>query len=271
MFELLLRISTTMFVSTAMLFSGAILAYFLEKKKLPVFSLIIIILLLTPIYLTRKYYRSYNKISYETNNSQFESGSNILTDMYSDEGQEKFDKFSNKLEKNTRTRNKKNRFENLSFISQLVYYHNKKKRPFLYGETFYWLPLTPIPRIIYPDKPLSEMAKEMPISYHLRGKGGTTAINFPMFAEAYINFGFWGILIMAFIFGLSFKWFAMKFGLGVGDLNLIIAINCFKQFTHAEGNITLVFGALIQVLLFWFVIIKIFKLDKWKEEAIEIA
>jgi len=39
-------------------------------------------------------------------------------------------------------------------------------------------------------------------------------------------------------------------------------MNSVKQFTHAEGNITLVFGALIQVYLFWYVVVWFFKLNE---------
>lgn len=257
--ELLYQISTTLFVGVALFFSGALLVYFLEKKKLPIKQLIIIGIILLPIYQTRKYFRFSKHSDKISNVKGLEKGTNIVQSILSDEGEANFDKYENREKSFLDTRN---RFENLSFISQVVYHHTKKKRPFLYGETFYWLPLVPIPRILFPSKPINEMQTKVSTSYNLRHKKSNGAINFPMLCEAYINFGFLGMLFLALCFGISYKWFAMKFGIGMGDLNLIIAINCIKQLIHAEGNITLVFGALIQVFLFWFILIKVFGIDK---------
>ena len=91
-----------------------------------------------------------------------------------------------------------------------------------------------------------------------------------MLVEAYINFGFKGMALMSFLFGIAYKWFATKFGFGIGDLNLIIIINSIKQFTHAEGNITLVFGALIQVFLFWTVIVWFLKLNENNKKLFDV-
>ena len=254
--ELLIRVSSTMFVSISLLFSGVILMYFLEKKKLPIIFLTIILLTLYPIYKTRKYYRDKAKVS--MNVSGIEKGQVILDDILSSEGQTGFNDYSYKRRKRD---SKSNRFENLSFISQVVYYHEKRKWPFLEGETFYWHPLTPIPRIVYPNKPKNILATEIATKYQLRGVGSTAAINFPMLVEAYINFGFVGILVLSLCFGVLFKFFILKFGLGLGDINLLIIINSIKQLIHTEGNITLVFGALIQVFLFWFILLKVLKIS----------
>ena len=140
--------------------------------------------------------------------------------------------------------------------------HKKGIKPFLNGETFYWLPLVPVPRVIFPAKPKNVMSTDVATEYGLRGEVSIASINFPMLVEGYINFGFKGMVLMSLLFGIAYKWFASKFGFGVGDLNLIIVMNSVKQFTHAEGNITLVFGALIQVYLFWYVVVWFFKLNE---------
>lgn len=256
--EFLIRLSSTLFASVLILFVGAVFVYFREKKKIPVTLLLVASILLIPLYQTRKYFRL-NKEKGTPSYAQISKGTGYIKDILDDNIQDEVEELNNKK---NRFNKGHNRFENLSFISHVVLQHKLDVKPFLFGTTFYWLPIVPIPRIIFPWKPENIMSTEVATSYGLRGIVSKASINFPMLVEAYINFGFYGMLIMSFLFGATFKWFAMKFGLGLGDLNLIIVINAFKQFMHAEGNITLVFGALIQVYIFWRIIIWYFKVNE---------
>ena len=253
--EFLIRLSTTLSSEVVILFYGPLLVYFREKGKLPLVAISLSLLVLIPLYQTRKYFRLQSDEVKEFSGGDLSKGRFLLENAYSLDDKKDFQELQEQSEDF-------NRFENLSFISHVVLQHKKRIKPFLFGETFYWLPLVPIPRILYPSKPRNVMSREVATAYGLRGKDSIASINFPMLVEAYINFDFKGMLVMAFLFGLAYKWFAMKFGFGVGDINLIIIINSIKQFTHAEGNITLVFGALIQVFLFWAVIIWFFKLNE---------
>lgn len=253
--DFLIRLSTTLFSEVAILFAGPLLVYFREKEKLPIFSIMVALLVLVPVYQTRKYFRLHSDEVKEFSGSEVSKGRLLLKNAYTLENRKEYQELQEEGEDF-------NRFENLSFISHVVLQHKKRIKPFLYGETFYWLPLVPIPRILYPSKPRNVMSTDVATSYGLRGKISIASINFPMLVEGYINFDFKGMLVMALLFGIAYKWFAMKFGFGIGDINLIIIINSIKQFTHAEGNITLVFGALIQVFLFWSVVIWFFKLNE---------
>jgi hypothetical protein len=256
--EFLIRLSTTLFSEIIILFAGVLLVYFREKGKIPILAMGLSLLVLYPLYQTRKYFRVYSDEAINFEGSRLEKGELLLNNAYSLGEQKDAQKDYQKLQKAAEDFN---RFENLSFISHVVLQHKKGIKPFLNGETFYWLPLVPIPRVLYPSKPQNLMSTEVATQYGLRGKISTASINFPMLVEGYINYDFSGMLFMAFLFGLAYKWFVMKFGMGLGDVNLLIIINSIKQFTHAEGNITLVFGALIQVFLFWLVIVWFFKLD----------
>ena len=253
--DFLIRLSTTLFSEVLILFAGPLLVYFREKGKLPLLTIALSLLVLIPLYQTRKYFRLESDEVKEFSGGELSKGKFLMEKAYMLGDEKDFQKLQEQSEDF-------NRFENLSFISHVVLQHKKRIKPFLYGETFYWLPLVPIPRIIFPSKPRNVMSREVATAYGLRGKNSIASINFPMLVEAYINFDFKGMLIMALFFGMAYKWFAMKFGFGIGDVNLIIIINSIKQFTHAEGNITLVFGALIQVFLFWAVIIWFFKLNE---------
>ena len=264
--EFVIRVSSTMFVRTAFLFIGIFMAYFYERRKLPLAALIISLMILVPFYQSRKYFRQLKRINAESisENSQkyvFYRGQDYIKKIYTSEGEAALEQFDQSIQR--RAKYQSNRLENLSFIAHVVHLHNIGMKEFLYGETFYWLPFTPIPRIIWKNKPMNLMSSTFATEYGLRGEGaGETSINFPMLVEAYVNFGYTGMLVLAFFFGAAIKWFAMKFGLGLGDINLIIMLNAIKQFTHAEGNITLVFGALLQVLIFWFVLLWILGVNK---------
>lgn len=257
LFEFLLRLSTTLFASVIILFVGALIVIFREKRKISIIYILLISLVLFPIYEARKYFR----FQQEVQSIGVSRGLNLAESLFGDK-----EKLDQELESSKKGEYNKehNRFENLSFISQVVHLHRSGFKQFLYGETFYWLPIVPIPRIIFPGKPINEMSTKIATDYGLRGEDSVASINFPMLVEGYINFGLNGMLIMAFAFGMAYKWFIMKFGLGLGDLNLIIVINSFKQFMHAEGNITLVFGALIQVYIFWRIIVWYYKLNEIK-------
>ena len=97
--ELLIRISTTMFVSTALLFSGLLIAYFYEKRKIPITYLLILSLVLVPFYFTRKYFRAMSEKTSLESVSQLERGQLFLENIYSDEGQKNIDKFTERTER----------------------------------------------------------------------------------------------------------------------------------------------------------------------------
>ena len=261
--EFLLRLSTTLFSEVAILFSGPLIVYFSEKRKVPIIPIIVSLIILIPLYQTRKYFRLHSTEVQEFSGDEIAKGRVILENAYSLDEQQDYQDLVKRVDDI-------NRFENLSFISHVVLMHKSGIKPFLHGETFYWLPLVPIPRIVFPSKPKNVMSTEVATEYGLRGEVSIASINFPMLVEAYINFGFKGMALMSFLFGIAYKWFATKFGFGIGDLNLIIIINSIKQFTHAEGNITLVFGALIQVFLFWTVIVWFLKLNENNKKLFDV-
>jgi len=255
--EFLIRLSTTLFSEVAILFAGPLLVYWREKGKLPIVQIMIALLVMIPLYETRKYFRLHSEEVKDFSGGDLSKGRLVLENAYELKNQKDFNALQQQQQSEAF-----NRFENLSFISHVVLMHKKGIKPFLNGETFYWLPLVPVPRVIFPAKPKNVMSTDVATEYGLRGEVSIASINFPMLVEGYINFGFKGMVLMSLLFGIAYKWFASKFGFGVGDLNLIIVMNSVKQFTHAEGNITLVFGALIQVYLFWYVVVWFFKLNE---------
>ena len=124
------------------------------------------------------------------------------------------------------------------------------------------MPIAPIPRFLLPFKPENILSTKVAEQYGLKGSS-KGSMNFPILCESYINFGFLGIVIIAFFQGVFLKWSFLKVGGISGDINILIFLNIVKQLISLEGNITLVFGAILQVFLFWYILIN-FILPKQK-------
>lgn len=82
-------------------------------------------------------------------------------------------------------------------------------KPFLDGETYAQIPAQFIPRFFWPDKPLGHISTfTLNLYYGMQQtmeEAQQTTIGFGMVAEAYANFGFFGMALLGFAFGLLFK------------------------------------------------------------------
>ncbi len=84
---------------------------------------------------------------------------------------------------------------------------------YLWGETFYWVVITPIPRVWWPDKPsvnLGIYVKRQMTGFEATGGG----VPISWFGELYLNFGAWGIVPGSLLFGLCSglvaRWFVRR-------------------------------------------------------------
>lgn len=247
--EFLFRIAETLYFDILLLFFAGVFIVFLKRSKIPFFTISLAVLLLLPSFSNRKNYRYENVIErwYESKSTNVFSiitdGAGIISSSFDNFGDQiSFDEI-------------KSRSELISFFSQVYYKHNiSNEMEFHLGKTFWWLPLTPIPRFIIPFKPKNEMAHSVAYEYGLRGntKG---AFNFPILCEGYINFGTLGLFIIILFHGAFLKWAFLKVGSLSGDLNLLIFANISRLLFNIESNITLLFGSILQILLFWYFLI----------------
>lgn len=77
--------------------------------------------------------------------------------------------------------------------------------PYLYGSTYFQIPLLLIPRVIWPERPnTSELLVQLNEHYGLltRESAETVSIGWGLFAEANANFGFFGCVGVAIVLGL---------------------------------------------------------------------
>jgi len=94
----------------------------------------------------------------------------------------------------------------LSYINQLTHVVGLvKKNDFYEGETLYYLGFVFIPRFLWPEKPTIQQgqwfALETGLAYQLKGKVNNS-INMTVPGEFYLNFGWSGVIIGCFLFGL---------------------------------------------------------------------
>lgn len=101
-------------------------------------------------------------------------------------------------------------FERASLIQMLCLCVDRvpETYPYLYGESYVDIPAQVIPRFLWPDKPSSLMSNvRLGIYFHLIDPNDPfkVSIAFGMIAEAFVNFGHFGVGLLGFIFGAAFK------------------------------------------------------------------
>lgn len=96
----------------------------------------------------------------------------------------------------------------LLHILCLVASYTPDRQPFLYGKTYGQIPAQFIPSFFWPGKPPGHISTyTLAIYYGLQSEEDTakTTIGFGMISEAYANFGFYGVGILAFLLGAFYK------------------------------------------------------------------
>lgn len=104
-------------------------------------------------------------------------------------------------------------------------------QPFLFGETYKDIPAQFIPRFLWANKPLGHVStSKLSVYYGLQSEEDTanTTIGFGLLAEAYANFGFFGIAGIGLFFGFFIKkaqcWSAESPMLSGGGLLIVILL-----------------------------------------------
>ena len=104
-------------------------------------------------------------------------------------------------------------------------------QPFLFGETYKDIPAQFIPRFLWANKPLGHVStSKLSVYYGLQSEEdtATTTIGFGLLAEAYANFGFFGIAGIGLFFGFFMKkaqcWAAESPMLSGGGLLIVILL-----------------------------------------------
>ena len=264
-FEILLRVSETLFSKIAFLTAGLLLVYIIERKKIPWIAIGVSFLIAFPVFNARMEFRmeAHNRWYQMAGNEHFGipellgKGLEYMGKSYSFWDWGSLD--------DSVAKQASSRFENISYLGQCVYMVEMLGKDLKYGETFWWLPLTPVPRIIFPWKPPNYHATLLATEYGCRGYNSQAAMNFPMLVEMFINFGFLGMVVLSFLQGGLYRWSLAKVAYGLGDLNTLAFINILWHLEKVESNITMIFGGIFQALITWWLISRFLKIRVLKQ------
>jgi predicted small integral membrane protein len=142
------------------------------------------------------------------------------------------------------------------FTHQIAHIHSMTPSvvPFQYGGTYSYFAVALIPRVLWPDKPQAGNANGFfAVTYHLTDEEGATrtAFGVSLIGEAYINFGWYGVVLMMLFQGLVISLLEHIFGdarSGAGGQAVFIAFFIF--FLNGIGSSAeILFGNILQNLL----------------------
>lgn len=126
--------------------------------------------------------------------------------------------------------------------------------PYQYGDTYSYLAITWIPRVIWPEKPLANAANSYyAVAYEISTEEGIKHSSFgvSLIAEGYMNFGVAGVVLIMIILGGALATLRHVFaGPSSGPGGQAIFVATFVYFLNGIGtSAEIMFGGLIQNLL----------------------
>lgn len=246
--DLGLIIESTLLAPAFFLAGALCMVYVIETAKIPWKSMLLAMVILIPPYAHRTIHRAdvVPGEGYVRGESRIRIGLERLRSDYLDW---RWDYASAVAGEQLSTR-----LENATFLTNCINLH-KAGKEFKHGETFWFLPLVLVPRIILPFKPKNDHGTALSEEYGLKDpQDYVTSINFPWMVEFYINFGGQGMVICSLCAGIFLRAVFNFTAMGRGDANLLVFTQMLKWLFNTESNITLIFGNLIQICFVWWII-----------------
>lgn len=137
----------------------------------------------------------------------------------------------------------------------------KKEDGLYYGQTLIYLTYAFIPRIIWPEKPIIQQggwfAERIGMAYRNEFGNINNSINMTIYGEAYLNYDYYGVLFISFLFGYFIAKLWLASGelknyfniIGVGFSLYLISISVFQLGADIQMVVTLMSIYLIFLLL----------------------
>ncbi len=147
-------------------------------------------------------------------------------------------------------------------IHQVAHIHSLTPSviPFQYGATYSYFAVALIPRLLWPDKPVAGSANSYyAVAYGITNEEGAQRTTFgaSILGEAYINFGWSGVIFMMFFQGIVISLLQLAFGRprsGAGGQAVFLAF--FVFFLNGIGSSAeILFGNILQNLIFGYVLL----------------
>jgi hypothetical protein len=140
-----------------------------------------------------------------------------------------------------------------------------------YGETLILAPIgLLIPRFLWPDKPEISIGREFGETFRLKySMDAATYIAPSMVGDFYWNFAVPGVVVGMWLLGMGYRWYYQRFGAGAGfdPIRKSIYFTMLPTALGFEGNVAIVVGGFIKVLLILVVFLLLSRRLGWLEES----
>jgi len=238
------------YVYPAMLSLQYIVIYFIIKKKIPIIKIFLIFLIFFFLHSFKGEYRK--EVNLNKNYSDVSKRIKVFGNLH-------LNKIYT-LQENELTKKGKisdNSWRLSHSFSSLYILANKTPEEigYLNGETYLILITKLIPRIFWANKPNDDLANRIGRKYGvLNEKDYGTSWNLPIINEAYINFGYSGVIFIMVILGLlvrSFTNFFSNKSFKSLESHIGIYVCCSTFFW--ESHISLTYGGIYYPILFLYV------------------
>jgi hypothetical protein len=149
-----------------------------------------------------------------------------------------------------------------SLLNQLIRVEDwtPKITPFLYGDTYTYLPYIIVPRFVLPDKPTSQVVmNKLDIRYGFLTPKETrfVAVGINLIPEGFANFGYFGIVLIGIVFGAVTGYFTrISINRSPISLPVLLSIVTLVTLLDLEADLssllTTLSQSLISVMIFFF-------------------
>ena len=253
--DVFITVQSTLFAWNAYILISLLVLVYIERRKLPWKATLMLLMIALPIFLARFSHRQGVRYwSGHFGKRVFEGASIAVQDMVSVNWNETVFEAKGRLA---------TRFEGVSFLAHCIYLH-KNGKPFKKGKTFWFIPLSVIPRALFPWKPENDHGSALSAEYGFKDPGGYVSINFLWLAELYINFNFTGMVIGSLVMGVFICFASSCCCHGYGDFNLLIFLQLLYWLTNMESNLAMIAGGMLQMLVVWWLLSFLIKGGKFK-------
>ena len=259
-FELL----SSSYVFPAMLSLQYVIIYFIVRRKIPIIPILFILSIFIFLHSFKYEYRFLLKL--DTSNNYIVNRIEIFKDVYLDKiyTKKKENIISLELQDSKAVlRTEKSKADNFnrlghSFNSLLILVEKTPSEiRYINGETYVILISKLIPRIIWRNKPSDTSGNMIGKKYKVLNKGDdATSWNVPIINEAYINFGYSGVIFIMLILGIFIRFFTNFFSnKNFKNFETHIGICICSTTFFWESHLSLVYGGIYYQILFLYIII----------------
>jgi len=247
--QITLLFSSLYLITGISIFSLAFISYSMSKRSVPWIALLTFLPIISILHLGKSQMR---EIYWEKNIQKESRSIEHLPSFFAE--WIGYGLQAKRIERQTHT-HQHTIFERASLMHMICLSVDRvpRERDYLQGESYLDIPSAFIPRILWKNKP-STITSTHRLGAHLglvrEEDFSSVSIAFGMLAEAYINFGVWGVIGLGGIFGFSFKRIALlaknasQFS-ALGILSILLTAWSFQVESTAATWISSLFQAVV--------------------------